>query len=1729
MRFFLACAAFCLLAAHVDAASSHITTYQPAPFFDNPGVVDGTMTTIPITSIPIAAGQAPYGYQLYLPPGYNADTTTTWPLVLCLQGAGEYGTGMNVTHLYDRLTTSGPLLRVKTDKWDFPAICISPQAFSFGMAASAYPAGATGGWGGSNYLNIMVDFLKQKYRVDTYRIYLTGLSGGGQGTIDYAAAYPNDLAAIMPIEISNGTGGFPVPSDAARAAIAAPMVDIPMWFVQNWGDFSYPKSSPLRWLDDIVKAKTGQTSNAIANYPRVFGYTGPGYDLIAADLSPATGLPDYGITIRSGSYAITPGMTSISGSFPGNAGTTWTGNMDGSKPGAMAIIGTNTATPMTVPIYYANSTQIFLAKPYTGTLSGTYTVEIKLPTGKHMTGHHGASGWVWNNGDTAPLERPTVERIITLYRFYDHASSWRTIWLNTSAWNWMFRQAKPGAPIRNDPPTATMYSAQAAVGLTVDYYPGISPSTMPDYSAMVPERTRNEDWVNYPDGASWNLPYSTNYGARFKGQIQIPTAGNWTFSTNSDDGSYLLINNQLLVNNDGSHAMQVRTGTRALTAGLHAFEVRYYQGAGGYGLIASWAGPGVPDQVIPKSAFAPSGAPIALREGDALSLIAYASDFNEDPITFGWDINGDGVFTDRAGSTLNLTWSELVGFGRGSGSYTIAVRANDGRGGTATVSSPITVTNALPVITVRGPFSVNQGQALALQASAIRVLAPSTLNVGGVVNLHWDINGDGTGDATGTNPVIPWSTLVSLGRTNGTNTVTVAGVDQYLGTASATATYTVLNVAPTVSAGGPYTVAEGTALSLSAAAVDPGGDAVTFAWDLNGDGVFADASGSAPVIPWANLAILGNSPIAIAVRATDVNGASGQALATITVTPVPPSVTTGGPYVINEGQPLVLNAVGSDSRGAAATLAWDIDGDNAFNDGTGAVQIPWATVKARGLGVGAHLLAVRATDSRGLTATSTTTLTVVDVLPTVSAGGGVPRVYAINEGSSLTLAATATDPGQDTFTFAWDLNGDGFFSDATGSAPVLTWVQLLGYGLGNGNHQIAVQVGTVVATATLTVSNLPPLVSAGGPYSTMIRTPITLAATASDGSPGVLTYAWDIHGSGDFAVLGAAPTLTPAQLATLGAGQRTITVRATDIDGASSTATTTLLIDPAPISPLHSDTLAWRDAVIAAGGSLTSTELAVHDTWRLDIGDTIAAKFRTAHLYWVGNSIAKRVPYFRRWGSPVLTVEGNPSADGRGFSFNGTAGQRILTGITPSLIADFSQLDQFFMVWTYGRKDPKVDQAIFGARTGVNATHRIGVNWVANFNSMEVYGGNSTVGLSNYQQIEGPFSGSIGLRALGGTTVSYRNGLARTTSASYGSDKPSAELWVGGMNGIGPVYFNGDVGSWFCGKGLTDAEYILLAMATQKLADSLTVANTLVARGDQMLAPGSGMEIVTGARDPGRWFQYVTANLAVAGSTIAQIKAAQDSELLAAVNHRDRLAVVSAGRNDLRVNADVPAMTSSILTLLNAPNGRGRYRWIEVLPMKSANQDENIGTVFGNRRVALNNAVEAAIGQRVVRVVEAMRASANITNGTDVADLDMGLTPTSLRADSMLPNTAGKLVMSQCLWQTMKNGLGTPTNAPASFIAPLAWISATAGTSASIGQVLKVTPGGWAGNPAWIYQWQRDGVNIAGATLSSYGTTIDDGGTAVRCVITGTNGFGVGAANSNTITVAPPAAPVAPN
>jgi beta-glucosidase len=94
----------------------------------------------------------------------------------------------------------------------------------------------------------------------------------------------------------------------------------------------------------------------------------------------------------------------------------------------------------------------------------------------------------------------------------------------------------------------------------------------------------------------------TGWSAKWTGTLTPPTTGVYQFALNSDDGSRLFINGQLVINNWFNQPPTTRTGTISLTAGQSvSIEVDYFQDGGGSQISLNWT---IPNQNLHDPAVA---------------------------------------------------------------------------------------------------------------------------------------------------------------------------------------------------------------------------------------------------------------------------------------------------------------------------------------------------------------------------------------------------------------------------------------------------------------------------------------------------------------------------------------------------------------------------------------------------------------------------------------------------------------------------------------------------------------------------------------------------------------------------------------------------------------------------------------------------------------------------------------------------------------------------------------------------------------------------------------------------------------------------------------------------------------------------------------------------------------------------------------------------------------------
>jgi hypothetical protein len=141
----------------------------------------------------------------------------------------------------------------------------------------------------------------------------------------------------------------------------------------------------------------------------------------------------------------------------------------------------------------------------------------------------------------------------------------------------------------------------AGNGLVASFYEAKDLKKLPVFSELNNAVTWTSPEFNIDTDKVNGLLKNDNKGfaLQFDGFIQIDKAGKYTFSTQSDDGSRLFIDDKKVVDNDGNHGVEEAAGSTTLTEGKHKIRVEYYNNDGGFWLDAFYKGPGLTKQLIP--------------------------------------------------------------------------------------------------------------------------------------------------------------------------------------------------------------------------------------------------------------------------------------------------------------------------------------------------------------------------------------------------------------------------------------------------------------------------------------------------------------------------------------------------------------------------------------------------------------------------------------------------------------------------------------------------------------------------------------------------------------------------------------------------------------------------------------------------------------------------------------------------------------------------------------------------------------------------------------------------------------------------------------------------------------------------------------------------------------------------------------------------------------------------
>jgi len=559
-----------------------------------------------------------------------------------------------------------------------------------------------------------------------------------------------------------------------------------------------------------------------------------------------------------------------------------------------------------------------------------------------------------------------------------------------------------------------------------------------------------------------------------------------------------------------------------------------------------------------------------------------SSDSDGTVVRYEWDLDGNGSFETDTGTDATTSRAYTT---PGPVGVKLRVTDNDGAG-SAVATKAMTVNNAPPTAAFTAtPDPAQISQTITFNGTGSNDNGDPG---GSIVRLEWDFAYDGTFTAEATGSTATHSYTTSGGRTvalrvTDNNGATDTAVKAVMVNAPPIAVFTIQHsVTPGLpDVGEPVTLDAG---GPPVGSRDTDGTITKYEWDLDGNGSFETNSGATRTSPPHTYTSAG--VVDVKLRVTDNTGATAVAMQpdlTVNAPPVSKIVFAASP-LSNAGQNPLLPLVGApvafagaalapngsaDAEGPISAYAWDLDNDGQFDDDLD------ANAQRAFQNAGEQTVRLRVTDSDQ----STSVASVVVRVNTKPVASFVADKLTPVTNEAISFFAGIEDPDPDTLQnpnngvitkWEWDLDYDGttFTVDKSGQNIQHSYPTA-----GVKTVRLRVTDGggaTTELEKAITVANTRPnALFDYSPTDPLAGQPVRFDSRRSTPTAGkeIKTVEWDFDYDGQTFTpdLGGPPTehnLVSHSFAT--AGQKTVAVKVTEIDGGDDTESKTLTVNAPP-------------------------------------------------------------------------------------------------------------------------------------------------------------------------------------------------------------------------------------------------------------------------------------------------------------------------------------------------------------------------------------------------------------------------------------------------------------------------------------------------------------------------------------------------------------------------------------
>ena len=379
-------------------------------------------------------------------------------------------------------------------------------------------------------------------------------------------------------------------------------------------------------------------------------------------------------------------------------------------------------------------------------------------------------------------------------------------------------------------------------------------------------------------------------------------------------------------------------------------------------------------------------------------------------------------------------------------------------------------------------------------------------------------------------------------------------------------------------------VCEGSNTLFQSTSTASSGNITQWLWDFDYDGQFDDGSGEN-----VNFVFPTSGTFLVGLRITTNLNQSVQTYNTVVINPIAvasfiaPEACAGNSNSFTDNSTI--------AAGIITAYAWDFDNDGNYDNGTG------ASASYQFAGAGTYTVGLQVTSDSGCV--SVTNGSVI-VNPNPTANFSFTEVC---QGDSTHLTGSGTVTSGSIASYAWELNGDAQYNDATGASIYNEFINA-------GNYQVGLLVTTNKGCSTDTVGLV---VIAPIPYinfsfeGACTNTDISFTNLSFSGV-GTMSYTWNF---GD--TTATSSDINPVH-SYASPGQRIVSLIGISSYGCTDTTEQTITINGTPISEFTADDVCLWEETVFINSSKPNGSVIESFYWDFDDGGE-SVETNPVHFY----------------------------------------------------------------------------------------------------------------------------------------------------------------------------------------------------------------------------------------------------------------------------------------------------------------------------------------------------------------------------------------------------------------------------------------------------------------------------------------------------------------------------------